>query len=107
MLTGQPVKRINDRKFITGRGTYTSDIWFPGMLYVVFVRSRMPHSRIRDVFLPGKYDGHGVSLYTFDDVRELGELDVEAADEYSKPVYQKVLCDGEANFYLEPLAAVV
>ncbi|GBC68621.1 Carbon monoxide dehydrogenase large chain [archaeon HR01] len=107
MLTGQPVKRINDRKFITGGGTYTSDIWFPGMLHVVFVRSRMPHSRIKDVVLPARYEGRGVYLYTFEDVGELGELDVEAADEYSKPVYQRVLCDGEANFYLEPLAAVV
>ncbi|MGH7334440.1 MAG: xanthine dehydrogenase family protein molybdopterin-binding subunit, partial [Candidatus Rokuibacteriota bacterium] len=46
---GQPIKRREDPRFITGRGTYVDDIRVPGMTYAAFVRSPHAHARIRGI----------------------------------------------------------
>ncbi len=43
---GASVRRLEDPKLITGRGTYVDDIAIPGMLHVAFVRSPHAHARI-------------------------------------------------------------
>jgi carbon-monoxide dehydrogenase large subunit len=43
---GTPAPRKEDRRFITGRGTYTADLKFPGMLYAAAIRSPYAHARI-------------------------------------------------------------
>lgn len=45
-MIGQAVRRAEDKRFITGRGTYTDDIRLPGLLSAVFVRSPLPSARI-------------------------------------------------------------
>ncbi|HAE47778.1 MAG TPA: carbon monoxide dehydrogenase, partial [Tistrella mobilis] len=42
---GQAVRRVEDRRFLTGHGRYTDDISFEGQLHVAFVRS--PHAAAR------------------------------------------------------------
>src|SRR5262245_38769667 len=44
-LIGKSIKRREDPRFITGRGSYVDDIKLPGTTYAVFVRS--PHARAR------------------------------------------------------------
>ncbi len=46
---GAPVRRKEDRRFITGRGQYTDDINRPGQLYAHMIRSPLPHARIRSI----------------------------------------------------------
>src|SRR6516165_12350713 len=46
---GQPVRRVEDRRFITGRGTYVDDISRPRQAYAVMLRSPHAHARIRAV----------------------------------------------------------
>jgi carbon-monoxide dehydrogenase large subunit len=46
---GQPIKRREDPRFITGRGQYVDDVRLPGMTYAAFVRSPHAHARIRGV----------------------------------------------------------
>ena len=43
---GQPVRRIEDVRFVTGQGRYTDDIALPDLAYAVFVRSPYAHARI-------------------------------------------------------------
>ena len=43
---GQPVRRREDFRFITGRGQYTDDIHRPDQSYAVFVRSPHAHATI-------------------------------------------------------------
>src|SRR5882672_7283968 len=43
---GQPVRRREDFRFITGNGQYTDDINRPGQSYAVFVRSPHAHATI-------------------------------------------------------------
>ncbi|MEZ5839759.1 MAG: xanthine dehydrogenase family protein molybdopterin-binding subunit [Hyphomicrobiales bacterium] len=46
---GAPVKRKEDRRFITGRGRYTDDIALKDTTFAWFVRSPHAHARIRSI----------------------------------------------------------
>jgi aerobic carbon-monoxide dehydrogenase large subunit len=43
---GQPVRRKEDLRLLTGRGRYGDDVTLPGMAHAVFVRSPHAHARI-------------------------------------------------------------
>jgi carbon-monoxide dehydrogenase large subunit len=46
---GQPVRRKEDLRLVTGNGSYTDDINLPGQAYAVMVRSAYAHARIRAI----------------------------------------------------------
>jgi aerobic carbon-monoxide dehydrogenase large subunit len=46
---GQPVRRKEDLRLITGNGSYTDDINLPRQAYAVMVRSPHAHARIRGI----------------------------------------------------------
>jgi carbon-monoxide dehydrogenase large subunit len=46
---GQPVRRVEDQRFITGRGSYVDDIALPGQCHGVVVMSPHAHARIRGI----------------------------------------------------------
>ncbi len=48
-LFGKAIKRREDPRFITGRGTFVDDVKLPGMTYAAFVRSPHGHARIRKI----------------------------------------------------------
>ncbi len=48
-LIGKSIKRVEDKKFITGRGTYTDDIQLPGMAYASIIRSPHAHANIQGI----------------------------------------------------------
>jgi carbon-monoxide dehydrogenase large subunit len=48
-LFGKSIKRREDPRFITGRGSYTDDLKLPGLTYAAFVRSPHAHARIRKI----------------------------------------------------------
>jgi carbon-monoxide dehydrogenase large subunit len=43
---GAPVSRVEDERFVTGRGRYTDDVTMPGMAFGYMVRSPHAHARI-------------------------------------------------------------
>lgn len=46
---GQPVRRVEDIRLITGNGRYTDDISLPGQAYGFVFRSPVAHGRIRSI----------------------------------------------------------
>jgi carbon-monoxide dehydrogenase large subunit len=46
---GAPVRRREDRRLLTGRGRYVSDVELSRLLHVAFVRSTHAHARIRSI----------------------------------------------------------
>jgi len=48
-LMGQPVKRREDPRLITGSSQYVDDIQLPGMLHLVFVRSPYGHAKVNGI----------------------------------------------------------
>ena len=48
-MIGKALKRREDPRFVTGRGTYTDDVKLPGTTFAVFVRSPVAHARLRRI----------------------------------------------------------
>jgi aerobic carbon-monoxide dehydrogenase large subunit len=46
---GQPIKRFEDPRLLTGQGTFVDDLHVPDMLYAVVLRSVYAHARIRAI----------------------------------------------------------
>src|SRR5271156_2939256 len=42
-------KRVEDDRFIRGKGNYTDDVVLPGMLHMEILRSPLPHARIKSI----------------------------------------------------------
>ncbi len=62
---GAPLRRKEDRRFLTGRGRYVHDIVRPGQLYAVFLRSPHAHAEILGIDTRPALAGTGVvAVYT-------------------------------------------
>ncbi len=48
-LIGQSVKRVEDPRFIQGRGKYVANLQIPGMLHAAIVRSPHAHAQIKGI----------------------------------------------------------
>src|SRR3954471_16632021 len=46
---GQSVKRVEDERFVRGRGNYVDDVRLPGMLHMAILRSPFAHARILSI----------------------------------------------------------
>ena len=68
---GQPIKRNEDPRLLTGRALFTDDVQMAGMLHVAFLRSDLAHARIRSIDVKGARRRPGVAaVYTADDLGE-------------------------------------
>jgi aerobic carbon-monoxide dehydrogenase large subunit len=57
---GQPVRRVEDQRFITGTGRYTDDIDLEGQVYGCVVRSPEAHARIKAIDIAAAKAADGV-----------------------------------------------
>lgn len=48
-LIGAPIERLEDPRFLRGRGTYVGDLTRPNLLHAVVLRSPVAHGRIRAI----------------------------------------------------------
>ena len=73
---GASIKRREDPRLITGRGTYVDDIKMVGMLNIVLVRSPYAHANITSIDTSAASAADGVvAVYTGEDLAEqLGSL---------------------------------
>jgi carbon-monoxide dehydrogenase large subunit len=62
---GQPVRRSEDLRFITGRGRYADDVEVTGLLHAAFLRSSQAHALLRSVDVSAARAAPGVvAVYT-------------------------------------------
>ncbi|MGW0587337.1 aerobic carbon-monoxide dehydrogenase large subunit [Streptosporangium sp. NPDC002607] len=67
-LFGEPVRRREDPRLLTGHGLYLDDL-APGALQAAFVRSPHAHARIRDIDVSAAIEVEGlVAIYTWEDL---------------------------------------
>ena len=59
---GASRKRVEDNRFIRGKGNYTDDIVLPGMLHMEILRSPLAHARIKSIDASKAWDIPGVHL---------------------------------------------
>ena len=59
---GASRKRVEDNRFIRGKGNYVDDIVLPGMLHMEILRSPLAHARIRSIDTSKAWEIPGVRL---------------------------------------------
>ena len=68
---GQPVRRVEDQRFLTGRSRYVDDIQLPHMLHGAVVMSPHAHARIRGIDTRAALEVPGVAcVLTGEDLRK-------------------------------------
>ncbi len=69
---GQPIKRNEDPRLLTGRALFTDDVQLAGMLHVAFARSDLAHARIRTIDVASAKERPGVvAIYI---AKDLGDF---------------------------------
>lgn len=101
---GKRIKRIEDQRLLSGRGSYLDDLRLPGALYAYFVRSQYPHALIRSIDASDARKASGVvAVYTYRDIEKLVEpFTFEVA---SEPMH--LLASGKVRYVGEPIAMIV
>lgn len=51
-VIGKSIRRLDAWEKSAGTGTFTTDIYLPGMLFGKVLRSPYPHARIKKLILP-------------------------------------------------------
>jgi carbon-monoxide dehydrogenase large subunit len=86
---GAPVRRLEDKRFITGRGRYTDDINQPGQAHAYFLRSPHAHARIRGIQIAAAQAAPGVvAVYTGKDIKRF----VPTSDDVSEEDVGGLIC---------------
>jgi carbon-monoxide dehydrogenase large subunit len=77
---GQGIRRVEDRRFLTGAGRYTDDITLPGMAFGVVVRSPHAHGTLSGVDTAAARAMPGVlGVFTAADLDAAGLSDIPVA----------------------------
>jgi carbon-monoxide dehydrogenase large subunit len=107
---GSPLRRKEDRRFVTGRGRYVEDLRFPDMLHAAFVRSPHAHARVRSIDTTSARGLAGVvAVYTARDLPECARPipPSMAAPAGFRPTVQPIFADPLVRYVGEVVAAVV
>jgi carbon-monoxide dehydrogenase large subunit len=112
--TGQPLKRFEDPKLVTGQGSFVDDIQLPDMLHAAIVRSSHAHARIRAIDVARARNMVGVvAVLTGSDIAGvLGDVPTRAMSggwevDEMHPVEQPVLARDKVCYVGQPIAIVV
>ncbi len=109
-LLGEPIKRLEDPRFLTGQGQFVDDIHRPGMLHGAVLRSQYAHARIKKIDISKAQALPGVHLVlTADDLGPAGGplplLIPHPA--LTAPRTQRALAGDEVRYVGEAVAFVV
>ncbi len=110
-LIGQSLRRLEDARFLTGRGRYTGDHRRHGELALVVIRSPHAHAAIRAIDLSAAAAAPGVlGAFVAADLAELGPIPCSAAVPTTGPMLvppRTVLATDRVRHVGEPVAFVV
>jgi carbon-monoxide dehydrogenase large subunit len=112
--TGQPLKRFEDPKLVTGQGSFVDDVQLPDMLHAAILRSPHAHARIRAIdSTEVRHMAGVVTVLTGADIAGvLGEVPTRAmvggwAVDDMQAVEQPVLARDKVYYVGQPVAVVV
>jgi aerobic carbon-monoxide dehydrogenase large subunit len=107
-IVGEPVKRTEDPRLLTGLGSYTDDRQVARVLHVAFRRSDRSHARIRAIDCNGACAASGiVAVFTAENLSEIKPLVATSrmANYYATPILP--LAYGKVRYVGEPVVGVV
>jgi aerobic carbon-monoxide dehydrogenase large subunit len=112
---GAPLRRVEDRRFLLGRGRFVADIELPGALHCVLVRSPHAHANIRKIDTAAAAASPGVAaVFTGSDMAADGVLPMrplwvirsrDGSEMAQPPRY--ALARGTVRHVGEPVVAVI
>ena len=74
---GQPMRRLEDQRFLTGQGRYSDDIALPGQAFAAVLRSPLAHAELSAVDTAAAREAPGVlAVYTAEDLSADGIGDI-------------------------------
>jgi aerobic carbon-monoxide dehydrogenase large subunit len=107
---GNPIERIEDPRFLTGRGTYVADLARDGLLHAAILRSSVAHARIKRIDIGDATTLPGVAaVITAKDIGDtipLIPIRLLALPE-GEPYRQPVIAVDKVRYVGEPIAVVL
>jgi aerobic carbon-monoxide dehydrogenase large subunit len=106
---GVRVKRVEDRRLLTGQGAFTADRAVAGALHVAFCRSDHPHALLSNISTAAAAGMPGVfAVYTAQDLQDLLEpVQATSRLEDYHPTNFYPLAREKVRYVGEPVAAVL
>ena len=114
-VIGQSVRRVEDQRFITGKGRYTDDIALPNSTFAALVRSPHAHAAIKGVDTTAAASAPGVvAVFTGADLEAAGvgglpcgwQVDFKNGDTMKEPAHP-VLAATKVRHVGDPVAIVL
>ena len=97
---GKSVKRLEDKRFTSGKGQYTDDIVLPNMTYAYILRSPYAHAKINSIDTSAAEKLSGVvAVFTGKDVADLNgipcgwQVDFKNGDTMKEPKHPMLVTD--------------
>ena len=109
VFVGSPIERLEDFRFLTGRGQYIDDLVSERMLHAVILRSSVAHGRIRAIDTAAALARPGIhAVITAADIGKVPTIPLRhdptpAIRRFEQPV----IATGKVRYVGEPLAVVV
>ena len=108
---GQSTRRLEDQRFLTGRGVFVDDVNDEGQARACVVRSPRAHATIDRIDTAAAAAMRGVlGVYTYADIADLGVLPCATAVATVAPMIvppRPALANGRVRFVGDPVAFVV
>jgi carbon-monoxide dehydrogenase large subunit len=101
---GASRKRVEDNRFIRGKGNYVDDIVLPGMLHMEILRSPMAHARIKSIDTSAAWEIPGVRLVLTGEMMAARNLAWMPTLSYDT---QAVMATDKVRFQGQEIAAVI
>ena len=101
---GASRRRVEDNRFIRGKGNYVDDIVLPGMLHMEILRSPVAHARIKSIDTSAAWDMPGVRLVLTGEMMAARNLAWMPTLSYDT---QAVLATDKVRFQGQEVAAVI
>lgn len=111
---GEPIKRNEDPRLLTGRALFVDDVHLPNMVHAAFVRSPYAHARIKGVDQSWALEQEGViAVYTAEDLGDywrFGPLNVSPPPIEGLVFHERthpILARDKVRHVGEPVALIV
>jgi carbon-monoxide dehydrogenase large subunit len=106
---GSPIERLEDLRFLTGRGQYTDDLTSADMLHAVILRSSVAHGRIISIDAAAARKMPGVhAVITAAEIGEVPTIPLRHDPlPTAKLFVQPIIATGKVRFVGEAIAVIV
>src|SRR2546428_2557947 len=106
---GSPIERVEDLRFLRGRGEYVGDLARDGLLHAAILRSPVAHGRIRALDVQPALALAGIhAVITAADMGAVPRIPLRLqTSPATEPFRQPVIAEGKLRYVGEPIAVVL